>query len=80
MSCGVGRRCSSEPLLLWLWCRLAAAAPIQHLAWEPPCTAGAALKRHTKNFLKEVFRREERMILHLQLLTEGMIEELDPSA
>ena len=27
---------------LWLWCRLAAAAPIQPLAWEPPYAAGAA--------------------------------------
>ena len=31
--------------LLWLWCRLATAAPIGPLAWEPPCAAGVALKR-----------------------------------
>ena len=37
---GVGRRCSSDPELLWLWCRLAAAAPIQPLAWEPPYASG----------------------------------------
>ena len=24
--------------LLWLWCRPAAAAPIQPIAWEPPYT------------------------------------------
>ena len=30
---------------LWLWHRLAAAAPIRPLAWEPPYVAGAALKR-----------------------------------
>ena len=37
-SCGAGRRCSSDPALPWLWCRLAAAAPIpiHPLAWEPP--------------------------------------------
>ena len=29
MSCGVGLRCCSDPALLWLWCRLAAAAPIR---------------------------------------------------
>ena len=29
MSCGVGRRCGSDPKLLWLWCRLAAEAQIQ---------------------------------------------------
>ena len=32
------------PALLWLWCRLAAVAPIGLLAWEPPYAAGAALK------------------------------------
>ena len=31
-------------MLLWLWCRRAATAPIQPLAWEPPCATGAALK------------------------------------
>ena len=35
-SFGVGCRCSSDLSLLWLWHRLAAAAPIQPLAWEPP--------------------------------------------
>ena len=30
---------------VWLWCRPAAAAPIQPLAPEHPYTAGAALKR-----------------------------------
>ena len=38
---------------LWLWCRPAAAAPIQSLAWEPPCAANAALKRHKKKKEKE---------------------------
>ena len=32
MGCGVGHRCSSDPALLWLWYRLAAAALIQPLA------------------------------------------------
>ena len=31
--------------MLWLWCRLAAAAPIRPLAWEPLCAADVALKR-----------------------------------
>ena len=34
-----------DPALLWLWCRPAAIAPIQPLAWEPPYAVGAALKR-----------------------------------
>ena len=25
-----------DPVLLWLWCRPAATAPIRPLAWEPP--------------------------------------------
>ena len=31
--------------LLWLWCRLAAAAPIRPLAWELPYATDAAKKR-----------------------------------
>jgi len=42
MSCGVGCRHSLDPVLLWLWRRLAATAPIRPLAWEPPYVAGAA--------------------------------------
>ena len=45
MSCGVGYRRGSDPVWLWLWCRLAAVAPIPPLTWEPPYTASAALKR-----------------------------------
>ena len=33
-----------DPALLWLWCRPAAAAPIQPLAWERPHATSAALK------------------------------------
>ena len=44
MSCGLGHRHSSDPALLWLWCSLAAVAPIRPLAWEPPYAAGVALK------------------------------------
>ena len=48
MSCGVGRRCGSDPVLLWLWCRLAAAvAPIRPLAWDP-YAMGAAIKKKKK--------------------------------
>ena len=38
----VGCRCGSDPMLLWLWCKPMATAPIQPLAWEPPYVAGAA--------------------------------------
>ena len=33
-----------DPVLLWLWRRLAAIAPTRPLAWEPPFAAGVALK------------------------------------
>ena len=42
---GVGSRYGSDLALLWLWCRPAAAAPIQRLAWELPYAAGAAPKK-----------------------------------
>ena len=44
MSCGVGRRCSSDPALLCLWRRLAALAPTQSLAWEITYAKSVALK------------------------------------
>ena len=31
-SCGIGHRCGSDPVLMWLWHRLTAAAQIQPLA------------------------------------------------
>ena len=43
MSCGIGRRCDSDPMLLRLLCRPAATAPIQPLAWELRYTSCAAL-------------------------------------
>ena len=45
VSRGVGRRCGSDPVLLWLWCRPAATAPIGPLAWEPPYAMGVALEK-----------------------------------
>ena len=52
MCCDVGRRCGSDPVLLWLWCRAAAVDPIGPLAWEPPYAIGAALKRQKKSKTK----------------------------
>ena len=47
MSCGVGRRHGSYPMLLWLLlrCRPAATDPIQPLTWELPYSVGVALKK-----------------------------------
>ena len=42
MSCGVGHRRGSDPVLLWS--SLAAIALIRLLDWEPAYALGAALK------------------------------------
>jgi len=49
MSYGVGHRHSLDLVLLWLWCRLAAVAAIQPLAWEAPYAMGVALKSKQTN-------------------------------
>ena len=48
MTCGLGHRHDSDPVLLCLWHRLAAEALIWPLPWKLPCAAGAALKRKKK--------------------------------
>ena len=48
VNCGVGHRRGSDPALLWLWCRPAATAPIQPLAWELPYAMHMVLKRKKK--------------------------------
>ena len=40
-------------MLLWLWCRPAAVAPTQALAWEPPYASGATPKRPKKKKKKK---------------------------
>ena len=56
MSCGVGRKHGSDPVLLWLWRRPVATAPVGPLAWESPYAAGAAqeiAKRQKKRKKKD---------------------------
>ena len=43
-----------DPVLLWLWCRPAAIAPIRPLAWEPPYAAGAAQEKAKRQKKKKV--------------------------
>ena len=54
MSCGVGHRRGSYPVLLWLWCRPAAIALIQPLAWEPPYAMGAAQEVAKRQKIKKI--------------------------
>ena len=60
MSCGVGGRCSLDPVLLWLWCRPVAAAPSGLLAWEPPNVAGVALKKKKGQKTKNKQQKKSR--------------------
>ena len=54
MSCGLGRRCGSDPELLWLWRGLAVVALIRPLAWETPFARGAGLKSQNKQTKKNL--------------------------
>ena len=53
MSCGVGYRRSSDPMLQWLWHRPAATALIRPLAWELPYATGTAPKSKKKKKKKK---------------------------
>ena len=69
MSCGVGCRRSSDPELLWLWCRPVATAPIRPLAWEPPYAAGVdqinSKKTHTqKNQERKIWLAMPIVVAH----------------
>ena len=60
MSSDVGRRCGLD--LAWLWCRPAAAAPIQPLDWEIAYVARAAVKKKKRK--KE--RKKKGLLIYLQ--------------
>ena len=60
MSCGIDLKRGSDPALLWLWCKPAAAAPIGLLAWEPPYAARVALKR-PKTKTKKTSNRKQNL-------------------
>ena len=70
VSCGVGRRHSSDLTLLWLWCRLAATAPIGPLPWELPYAAGVALKRQKGTKKKNVKFLVSRLLTPLEIISD----------
>ena len=69
MSCGVGHRRGSDPMLLWLWCRQAATAPIQTLAWELHMllVRPEKKKKEKKNLLIDLSIVERERCFRLQL-------------
>ena len=64
MSCGVGYRQVLDVVLLWLWRRPAAVAPIRRLAWEPPYATGAALKKGQKDQKNYHLNNYNKLILY----------------
>ena len=72
LSCGVGRRGSADPALLWLWCRPVATAPIRALAWEPPYAAGAAqdIATTTTKKTKRQKKKKEISEVYITLLSK----------
>ena len=77
MSCSVGRRHGSDPELMWLWRRQAAATPIQPLVWEPPYAEGVALKKK-KKWQKRGGLPSTEQKLHKYELNESMYEQMNP--
>ena len=74
MSCDVGRRRGSDLVLMWLWLRPAATAPIRLLAWEPPYASGAALKgQKTKDKKKKKKIKKIRLNAFKMLLSYSEI-------
>ena len=69
MSCDVGCKHRSDPVLLWLWCRRIATAQIQPLAWELLCAVNVALKGQNKR--KEKVKRNKRKKKHLVEFASG---------
>ena len=49
-----------DPVLLWLWCRLSAAAPIRPLAWEHPYAMGVTLNSKKGGVGEEIRRHYGR--------------------
>ena len=76
MSSGVGRRCGSNLVLLWLWCRPAAAAPILPLAWEFSYALGSALKSKKKKVFREFPGGLVARTQHIHCYGSGSIPDL----
>ena len=85
MSCGVGCKRGSDPVLLWLWHKPAATASIRPLAWEPPCATGAALekaKRPKKKKKGDIPLEDSRNVfnkLHFSALLPSMSRPVEKS-
>ena len=69
MSCGVGCRCGSDLVWLWLCHRQVATALIWPLAWEPSYATSAALKRQKRERERDLIESLVRNNLDLTACT-----------
>ena len=76
MSCGVGHRCGFDLVLLWLWHRPVATAPIRPLAWEPPYAVSVALKKRQKTE-KKLFLKLTKEMQVLNVENKTLLKEIE---
>ena len=76
MSCGIGHRPGSDPMLLWLWRRPTATALIGPLAWEPPYAESTALEKTKTNKQTKIPISMVRLALMTGIKNPGMHWEL----
>ena len=62
MNCGVGHRCILDPVLLWLWCRLAAVAPIPSLGNSLFHTCSPENKQNDEQKNKQIATNQSRSL------------------
>ena len=63
MCYGVVCRRGLDSMLLWLWCRLVATAPIWSLAWVPPYAISLKRHTHTHTQKKENANKIPKMVI-----------------
>ena len=61
-------------MLLWLWRRPVATAPIGPLAWEPPYAAGAAQEIATTTTTKKTKKKKSSFYLeNILMITKAIL-------
>ena len=73
MNCGVGHRRSLDPMLLRLWGRPAAVAPIQPLPGKTPYALRVAFKKKKKLLHYIALSGQEMMMAYTTLVREEVI-------
>ena len=68
--CGVGCRHGLDHMLLWLWLRPSATAPIQPLAWDLPYAESEALKEQKK-------KKKKKVRLYVEGRADQIVDVLD---